>query len=98
MTTTEFDQTVKDWIADGEESEDWADLHRDGLSADARTARLPARERLQDLHRLRQGHRVHVTLIAYRFAIGSEVPKAALPYTTFLFLVLQIIWQHPLQD
>ena len=42
-----------------EASQDQAALHRDGLSADARTARLPARERLQDLHRLRRRHRVH---------------------------------------
>ncbi len=43
----------------GEASEDQAALHRDGLSADARAARLPARERLQDVHRLRRRHRVH---------------------------------------
>ena len=46
----------------GEASEDQAALHRDGLSADARTARLPARERLQDLHRLRRRHRVHASV------------------------------------
>ena len=34
-------------------------LHGDGLSADARAARLLARQRLQDLHRLRRRHRVH---------------------------------------
>ncbi len=42
-----------------EAPQDRAALHRDGLSADARAARLPARERLQDLHRLRRRHRVH---------------------------------------
>ena len=44
---------------DGEASEIQTALHRRGLSADGRTARLPARERLQDLHRLRRRHRVH---------------------------------------
>ena len=34
-------------------------LHRSGLSADAGAARLHARQRLQDLHRLRRRHRVH---------------------------------------
>ena len=37
-------------------------LHRDGLPADARAAGLPARERLQDLHRLRRRRRVHAPL------------------------------------
>ncbi len=37
-------------------------LHRDGLPADARAARLPARQRLQDLHRLRRRRRVHARL------------------------------------
>ena len=45
-----------------EASQDQAAVHRDGLSADARTARLPARERLQDVHRLRRRHRVHARL------------------------------------
>ena len=36
-----------------------AALHRADLSADAGAARLPARQRLQDLHRLRRRHRVH---------------------------------------
>ena len=39
-----------------------AALHRDGLPADARAARLPARQRLQDLHRLRRRHRVHAAV------------------------------------
>ena len=34
-------------------------LHRSGLSADAGAARVSARQRLQDLHRLRRRHRVH---------------------------------------
>ena len=36
-----------------------AALHGDGLPADARAARVSARERLQDLHRLGRRHRVH---------------------------------------
>ena len=59
MTTEEFEQIVKDWLATAKHPKFKRPLHRDGLSADARTARLPARERLQDLHRLRRRHRVH---------------------------------------
>ena len=57
MTTEEFEKIVQR-VATGP-SRDQAALHRDGLSADARTARLSARQRLQDLHRLRRRHRVH---------------------------------------
>ena len=59
MTTEEFSKIVKDWIATAKHPKTGQALHRDGLSADARTARLSARERLQDLHRLRRRHRVH---------------------------------------
>ena len=59
MTTEEFEQIVKDWIATAKHPKIQAALHRDGLSADARTAGLPAGERFQDLHRLRRRHRVH---------------------------------------
>ena len=47
-------------------------LHRDGLSADARAARLPARQRLQDLHRLRRRHRVHAALDREVYGIPPE--------------------------
>ena len=59
MTTTEFEQIVKDWIATAKHPTDRQALPRHDLSADARSARLPARERLQELHRLRRRHRVH---------------------------------------
>ena len=52
MTTDEFAAIVEDWIRDGAPPEDRPALHRDGVSADARAPRLPARERLQDVHRL----------------------------------------------
>ena len=39
-----------------------AALHRAGLPADAGAARLSARQRLQDLHRLRRRHRVHAAV------------------------------------
>ncbi len=42
-----------------ETSEDRQAPYRDGLSADARSAGLSARQRLQELHRLRRRHRVH---------------------------------------
>ena len=62
----------------GEAPDDQAASHRDGLSADARTARLPARQRLQDLHRLRRRHRVHARLgrrgsMAFRPSRSSAV-------------------------
>ena len=59
MTTEEFEKIVKDWIATAKHPKTQTALHRDGLSTDARTARLSAREWLQDLHRLRRRHRVH---------------------------------------
>ncbi len=37
-------------------------LHRAGLPADAGAAGLPARQRLQDLHRLRRRYRLHAPL------------------------------------
>ena len=59
MTTDEFEQIVKDWIATAKHPKTGKRFTRHDLSADARSARLPARERLQDLHRLRRRHRVH---------------------------------------
>jgi hypothetical protein len=64
MTTEEFERIVKDWDREGlgrygETSDDKAALHRDGLSADARSARLPARQWFQDVYRLWWWRRVH---------------------------------------
>jgi haloacid dehalogenase-like hydrolase len=50
MTTEEFTGTVSDWIATAKHPKTGSST-RSGLSADARAARLPARECLQDLHR-----------------------------------------------
>ena len=58
-TTEEFEQVVRDWIATAKHPQDGPPLQGDGLPTDARAARLPAGERLQDLHRLRRRHRVH---------------------------------------
>ena len=52
-------RSVSDWLATAQAPALRAALHRDGLPADARAARLSARERLQDLHRLRRRRRVH---------------------------------------
>ena len=62
MTTEEFDKIVQDWVATATHPDDQATVYRDGLSADARSARLSARQRLQDLHRLRRRHRVHAPM------------------------------------
>ena len=59
MTTVEFEQIVKDWIATAKHPKTgklFTDMiYQPMLEA----ARLPARERLQELHRLRRRHRVH---------------------------------------
>ncbi len=62
MTTEEFAAHGRRMDRYREASEDRAAVTRDGLPADARTARLPARQRLQDLHRLRRRHRIHAAL------------------------------------
>ena len=62
MTTDEFEKIVTDWLATARASEVQAAVHRARLPADARTARLSARERLQDLHRLRRRRRVHAAV------------------------------------
>ena len=62
MTTEEFEPIVSDWLATAQAPEHRQALHRDGLPADARAARLPARERVQDVHRLRRRRRVHAAL------------------------------------
>ena len=59
MTTDEFAQIGQGLDRHRETSDDRQALPRHDLSADARSARLPARERLQELHRLRRRHRVH---------------------------------------
>ena len=56
MTTVEFERDRQGLDRDRETSQDRQALHRDDLSADARSARLPARQRLQELHRLRRRH------------------------------------------
>ena len=57
---------------DGTTSHERAALHRDGLSADAGAARLSARQRLQDLHRLRRRHRVHAPWAEQVYGIPPE--------------------------
>ena len=59
MTTDEFAKIVSDWLATARDPTLQAALHRAGLPADAGAARLSARQRLQDLHRLGRRHRVH---------------------------------------
>jgi hypothetical protein len=49
MTTEEFNKIVTNWITTAQASQDRQAVHRDGLSADARIAPLPAGQRLQDL-------------------------------------------------
>jgi hypothetical protein len=59
MTTEEFETIASDWIATAHHPTTKRPLHRDGLPADARAARLPARQRFQNLYRVRRRHRVH---------------------------------------
>ena len=62
MTTEEFAKIVDRLDRDCARSEVQAPLHRAGLPTDAGTARLSARQRLQDVHRLRRRHRVHAAV------------------------------------
>ena len=62
MTTDEFAKIVTDWLATARASALQAALHRAGLPADAGGAGVSARQRLQDLHRLRRRHRVHAAV------------------------------------
>ena len=59
MTTDEFAKIVADWLATAKHPRFERPYTELRLPADARAARLPARERLQDLHRLRRRRRVH---------------------------------------
>ena len=52
--STTFAAEVKKWLGDGEGSALEAPLHRADLPADAGSAEVPARQRLQDLHRDRR--------------------------------------------
>ena len=54
MTVDEFGAEVKQWLDDGQASALEAALHRARLSADAGSDAVPARQRLQDLHRHRR--------------------------------------------
>jgi hypothetical protein len=63
MTTDEFEKIVKGWIATAKHPKYRQALHCEmTLSADARSARLSARERVQELHRLRRRHRIHAAV------------------------------------
>ena len=62
MTTDEFAQDRLRVARDRARPALQAALHRAGLSADAGAARLLARQRLQDLHRLGRRHRVHASV------------------------------------
>ena len=46
MTTDEFELIVKDWVATAKHPALQTALHRHRVSADARVASLPARERV----------------------------------------------------
>ena len=62
MTVEEFDEAGAGLARHRAPSPLQPALHRAGLPADAGTARLSARQRLQDLHRVRRRHRVHAAL------------------------------------
>ena len=62
MTNEEFAKIVVRLARERARPQIQAALHRAGLPADAGAARLPAGQRLQDLHRLRWRHRVHAAV------------------------------------
>jgi hypothetical protein len=59
MTVAQYEQSIRDWLKTAKAPALRASLHRPRLQADAGAARPSARQRLQDLHRLRRRHRVH---------------------------------------
>ncbi len=63
MTSDEFTRIAKDWLGDGEAPEAQPAVHRPRVPADAGGARLPARERVPDLHRVRRRHRVRAGVL-----------------------------------
>ena len=71
MTTEEFSKRER-LDRDREASRRLAALYRDGLSTDARAARLSARERLQDVHRFRRRHGVHAPVDRKVYGIPPE--------------------------
>ena len=62
MTSVEFEAIVKTVGQTARHPKTPAPVHGNGLPADAGTARVPARERLQDLHRFRWRYRLHAPL------------------------------------
>ena len=72
MTTADFTRSSATGSPPPSDSALQAALHRARLPADARAARLPARQRLQDLHRLRRRHRVHASLDRRVYGIPPE--------------------------
>ena len=64
--------SCSDWIATARHPMTQAAVHRDGLPADAGGARLPARERLQDLHRVRRRRGVHAAVGRGVYGIPPE--------------------------
>ena len=63
MTTEEFDKIVRDWITTAKRPKTGRLYTEMVPPADARTARLLARQRLQDFYRLWRGHRFHARLL-----------------------------------
>ena len=66
MSVETFQAEVKEWLADREGPALEAALHRADLSADAGGAALPARQRLQDLHRHRRRPGLRARLLRER--------------------------------
>ncbi len=62
MNVDDYDKTIRDVDRQRAPSEVQPALHRSGLPAAAGTAVLPARERVQDLYRVRRDHRVHAAV------------------------------------
>jgi hypothetical protein len=72
MTSEEFMKTAKDWLATARHPKTHLLYTEMVVPADDRAPRLPARERVQDVHRLRRRRRVHPRVRRAVYGIPPE--------------------------
>ena len=71
-TTAEFEKIVNAWIATAKHPTTEPAVHRDACTSRCSSAGLPARQRLQDLHRLGRRGRVHPAVGGRVYGIPPE--------------------------